>query len=371
VALRVTMISKACIVGAYQTKLEHIAAHEDIDLTVIVPPRWREGDRIQHLERAHTTGYRLVVTPMVFNASFHLHFYPRLRAILRESRPHVCHVDEEPYNLATYLALRAARDQGAKTLFFTWQNLLRRYPFPFCAMERFVHHHADAAIAGSCGASTVLRDKGYEGPLRVIPQFGVDPDLFSPAPASESDSPFTVGYAGRLVEEKGLHTLVDALADLEGAWKLDLVGTGPLREPLTSRFAQFGLRERVTFHGHVPSEQMPHHLRAMDTLVLPSLTRPNWKEQFGRVLVEAMACGIPVVGSDSGEIPHVIGDGGVIFPESHANALRDRLTTLRARPSRRRELGQHGRERVLNHYTQSHIAAETVALYRDLYEGRA
>ncbi|MFO7919033.1 MAG: glycosyltransferase [Anaerolineae bacterium] len=363
------MISKACIVGAYQTKLEQIAAYEDIDLTVVVPPRWREGGHTLHLERAHTDGYRLVVTPMVFNGSFHLHFYPRLCRILRESNPHICHIDEEPYNLATYLALHTARRQGARTLFFTWQNLRRRYPLPFRAMERFVHKHADAAMAGSEGASMVLREKGYEGPLRVIPQFGVDPDLFSPAPANAPHRPFTIGYAGRLVEEKGLHTLVDALAAFQGTWRLILVGRGPLRQALEERFSELGLKERVTFHDHVPSEEMPHYFRAMDTLVLPSLTRPNWKEQFGRVIVEAMACGVPVVGSDSGEIPHVVGDGGLVFPEGDARTLGKHLRTLRDDAPRRRTLGERGRERVLNHYTQSHIAAETVTLYRDLHEG--
>ncbi len=361
------MISKACIVGAYQTKLEQIAAYEDIDLTVIVPPRWRQGAHALQLERAHTEGYRLVVTPMVFNGSFHLHFYPRLRGILRQSNPHICHIDEEPYNLATYLALRAARRQGARTLFFTWQNLQRRYPLPFRAMEGFVHRHADAAIAGSEGAATVLRNKGYRGPLRVIPQFGVDPDAFSPAPADAPERPFTIGYAGRLVEEKGLHTLVDALADLQGTWRLILVGRGPLRHALEERFCELGLQERVTFYDHVPSEEMPHHFRAMDTLVLPSLTKPNWKEQFGRVIVEALACGTPVIGSDSGEIPHVVGDGGLIFPEGDAQALRGHLRTLRDDTPRRRTLARRGRTRVLNHYTQSRIAAETVALYRNLH----
>ncbi|MEA3407723.1 MAG: glycosyltransferase [Chloroflexota bacterium] len=356
--------------GAYQTKLEQIAAHEDIDLTVVVPPRWREGDHTLHLERAHTAGYRLVVTPMMFNGFFHMHFYPQLHAILRESRPHICHIDEEPYNLATYLALRTARRQGAKTLFFTWQNLLRRYPFPFRAMECFVHRHADAAIAGSEGAASVLREKGYQGPLRVIPQFGVDPDLFSPALADEPTRPFTIGYAGRLVEEKGLYTLADALADLQGTWRLILVGRGPLRHALKGRFSELGLKQRVTFHNQVPSEQMPHHFRAMDTLVLPSLTKPNWKEQFGRVVIEAMACGVPVIGSDSGEIPHVVGDGGLIFPEGNTEALRESLSSLRDNVARRRALGQKGRARVLSLYTQSRIAAETVALYRDLHAGR-
>ena len=74
----------------------------------------------------------------------------------------------------------------------------------------------------------------------------------------------------------------------------------------------------------MPSTEVPAVLRALDVLVLPSLTTPSWKEQFGRVLQEAMACAIPVVGSDSGEIPHVIGDAGLVTPEGDAAALRRR-----------------------------------------------
>ena len=363
------MISKACVVGAYQTKLEEIATHPDIDLTVVVPPLWREGRHELRLERAHATAYRLVVAPVAFNGHFHLHFYPTLPSILRQSRPTLCHIDEEPYNLATYLAVRAARRLGARTLFFTWQNLRRRYPPPFRWMESYVYRNADGAIAGSQGAADVLRSKGYIGPLRVIPQFGVDPTVFHPVSRPDQEGTLSVGYAGRLVREKGLDTLVEALASLPGSWKLVLCGVGPMRDELVARFSALGLAERVTYNGQVPSKDMPKYLAMMDVLVLPSLTRSNWKEQFGRVLIEAMSCEVPVIGSDSGEIPHVVGDGGLVFPEGDAEALRGLLVMLRAEPARRRELGVRGRKRVLANYTQAQIAARTVAFYREVCGG--
>ncbi len=360
------MISKACIVGAYQKKLEEIAAYPDIELTVVVPPYWREGRHFTALERAHVQGYRLVVAPVVFNGHYHVHFYPTLPDILRESRPDVCHVDEEPYNLATCLAIRDAHRVGAKTLFFTWQNLLRHYPYPFSEIERTVYRRVDGAIVGNRDAIRVLRRKGYTGIVRVIPQFGVDPDLFQPAGPRAEDRPFTIGYAGRLVEQKGLVTLLDAVHGLEGDWRLLLYGVGPFREALQTRSAALGLAGRVTFCDHVASTEMPRHLAELDALVLPSLTRPNWKEQFGRVLVEAMACGAPVIGSDSGEIPNVIGDAGLVFPEGQADRLRDALARLMSDRALREDLAAKGRARVLAHYTQKQIAAETVALYRAL-----
>ena len=365
--MRVTMISKACVVGAYQTKLEAIAAHDGVDLTVVVPPFWRENGRLTRLERAHTRGYELVVAPMALNGSFHFHFYPTLRAILQDAGPDLCHIDEEPYNLATYLALRDAQAVGARTAVFTWQNLLRRYPWPFPLLERHVYRHAHAIIAGNRDASVVLDRKGYRGLVRVIPQFGVDPDHFRAAEAVMSaPRVFTVGYAGRLVEQKGLSTLAEALGTLGGEWRLVLCGAGPLRRSLEARFAAAGASERVCFFDQVPAREMPQYLATMDVLVLPSLTRRNWKEQFGRVLIEAMACQVPVVGSDSGEIPNVIGEAGLVFPEGDARSLAGALAALRDHPGRRRELGALGRARVLAHYTQGQVAAETVALYREI-----
>lgn len=369
--MRVLMLSKACVVGQYQTKLEELAKQSNLELTVVVPPFWRDERGVLKLERAHTQGYTLLVEPMALNGQFHLHFYPTLRQILARVRPHIVHIDEEPYNLATFLALRAARRVNAKSVFFTWQNLLRRYPPPFAWFEAYAFRHSDYAIAGNVEAENVLRAKGYRGPVSVIPQFGIDPDTFTPHPTIEpinhpSNHPFRIGYAGRLVPEKGVDVLLRAVARLENNWELGIVGSGPEKAHLQSRVRELEIEEHVRFDAPRPSVGMPGWYAQVDVVVQPSLTRTNWKEQFNRVLIEAMGCGVPVIASDCGEMPNVIGDAGLIFREGDVDALRAHLAALQGDLTRRAELGKRGRARVLAHFTQAQIAAETYQVYRSV-----
>ncbi len=365
--MRVLMISKACVVGMYQRKLEELAKLPELRVLVVVPSFWRNGRQILPLERAHTAGYELRVLPMVFNGSFHLHFYRQLGQVMQQFQPEIVHIDEEPYNLATLQAMRLAEKNRARAVFFTWQNLNKRYPFPFSQIERYNLAHARLAIAGNREAEQVLRAKGYTGPVRVIPQFGVDPELYQPR--TEQDGPgnaLMVGYMGRLVEEKGLQVLLRSLAGLEGNWRLQVVGSGPYGAALRELAVELGIQARVNWLGYVPSTEAPGILRSLDVLVLPSLTRANWKEQFGRVLIEAMACEVPVIGSSSGEIPNLIGDAGIVFPEGDAVGLRDSLRWLVSDPGLRSVLGQRGRQRVLERFTQAQVAADTYAVYKEM-----
>ncbi|MGD8793213.1 MAG: glycosyltransferase [Anaerolineae bacterium] len=368
--MRILMISKACLVGAYQKKLEELAALPGVALTVVVPPYWRDERGVVELEREHTAGYELVVEPMAFNGRFHVHFYPRLGRQVRRVRPDLVHIDEEPYNLATAHALWLARRAGARSLFFSWQNLLRRYPLPFRLLERYVMGGVDYAIVGNQESGRVWREKGYGGPLAVIPQFGVDAQAFVPASGAQRRADagrgFVVGYVGRLVEEKGVDLLLEALAGLAGTWRAYILGSGPAREALQARARDLGLAGRVSFDRWIASGQMPAYYRQLDALVLPSRTRPNWKEQFGRVLIEAMACGVPVVGSDSGEIPNVIGDAGLVFAEGQAGALANHLARLMRDDQLRADLARRGRARVLARYTQAQVAADTYRVYQEI-----
>jgi glycosyltransferase involved in cell wall biosynthesis len=364
------MVSKACLVGTYQRKLEEMATCPDIQLTVAVPAAWRDARGTVYLERSHTRGYELVVEPLAFNGSFHLHFYPQIGRRIAQVQPDLVHIDEEPYNLATWHALRLARRHGARSLFFSWQNLRRRYPWPFSYFERQVLREVDGAIAGNQEGMLVWRAKGYTGPIRVIPQFGVDPQEFRPAqPASARSNgtqPFVVGYAGRLVFEKGVDLLLRAVAQLPAGVHVHVVGAGPERARLERLSRQLGLAGRVRWTALIPSAQMPAMLASFDCLVLPSRTQPNWKEQFGRILIEAMACGVPVIGSTCGELPNVIGNAGRLFPEADAQALARQLRELWQQPDRRAALSVRGRARVLAHYTQRQVAEATVGVYHDL-----
>ena len=335
--MRVVMLSKALTVAEYQRKCELIAAHDDIELTVFTPAAWAG----QPLERAHVSGYTLRALPIRFDGNFHLHHYPTLARELAASRPDVFHIDEEPYYLATFLALRAAgalrkrHEIPVKTLFFTWQNLLRRYPPPFNWMERHVLTHVDGGIAGNQEAAQVCRAKGFAGDMPVIPQFGVD-------------------------------ELLRAVAGLPDNAQLMVIGAGPERAALERLSGTLGLAGRVIFQPPCPSTDMPQVYAQFDALVLPSRAQANWKEQFGRVLIEAMACGVPVIGSTCGEIPNVIGDAGLIFAENDAEALRAQLARLIASPSLRETLARRGRERIQARYTMRRIADQTVEVYRRL-----
>jgi glycosyltransferase involved in cell wall biosynthesis len=380
--MRVVMVSKALVVGEYQRKLEELARLPGIELSAIVPPGWRGRYDAAPLELVHTTGYEMVVAPILLNGQHHLHFYPTIDRLLHRMRPDVLHMDEEPYNLATWHALRAAKKVGARCVFFSWQNLSRRYPWPFSHFERANYRRATHAIAGNNAAAAVLRAKGYTGPVTVIPQFGIDPDAFCPSqnqpPTQTSLLPteapgkgdFVIGYGGRLVPEKGVDVLLHACAALPFRnWSLRIMGDGPERPRLIAVADELKITKQISFLGRVPSAQAPDFYRALDLLVLPSLSRPNWVEQFGRVLVEAMACEIPVIGSSSGEIPAVLGDAGLVFPEGDASVLVESITLLAENPAHRTELARRGRARALAHFTHKQIAAETVRVYQQMLNG--
>lgn len=369
--MRVVLVSKALVVGAYQRKAEALAQAGqalDLELFVLIPPIWHDRRGRQVAQPRHTQGYTLRIIPLRLNGNYHLHYYPTLERELATIQPHVVHMDEEPYNLATWLGLRAAERIGAVGTFFTWQNLYRRYPWPFRMFERQNYQRTALAIAGNRDAAAVLRRKGFAGALEIIPQFGVDPDRFRPPPAAPVAAAHVlqIGYAGGLLPDKGIDLLLAACARLQGAWQLHLAGQGEGEALLRQQAATLGIADKISWAGQVDSDAMPAFYQQLDVLVLPSRTLSNWQEQFGRVLIEAMACEVAVIGSDSGEIPNVIGQAGLIFPVGASDVLYDQLQQLLVDRERRFQLGRLGRQRVLQQYTMDAIAIQTLAVYQRL-----
>ncbi|MGH2509898.1 MAG: glycosyltransferase [Ktedonobacteraceae bacterium] len=371
--MRVLMLSKALVSGPAQRKLEELAKCPDVELTLVTPPYWRhDNGTTQTLELLYTSGYRIIVTPMSLNGNYHLHSYPKLSKLMREVRPEIVHIDEEPYNFATFQAMRLAGHYKARTLFFTWQNLARDYPPPFRQMERYNYKHAAVALAGNREATDVLRRKGYTKAVRVIPQFGFDTEIYkrsAPRPPREPDAPFTLGFTGRLVETKGLTTMIEALTYLPAYCQAVFIGDGPMSSVLEAEAARLGVSARVLIKPSVRTYEIPAVLSEFDVHVLPSRTFPNWKEQFGRTLAEAMACETPVIGSNSGEIPYVLGDAGLIFPEGDAQALAACVRQLLDDPTLYATLASRGRQRVLENYTQEQIARQTFEVYQEMLAG--
>lgn len=380
------MLSKALVVGAYQKKAEELATLPGVELTVAVPPVWREpgvGDQV--LERRFVLGYQLAVLPIWLNGRHHVHFYPAIARLLAHVRPDVFHIDEESFNFATYQAMRAGVRYGARCCFYNWATVDRRYPPPFGWFEHYAFRHAAHAIAGVQAAAEIMRRHGYRGPISILPQFGVDPELFAPttddrptttdrqnnhqSSVVSGRSSFVIGYLGRLVPQKGLLDLVEALALLPTYMRVRLIGDGVQKPQLLARAAALGVRDRlelVAWTNDVPAE-----LRRLDALALPSHTTRGWKEQFGRVLIEAMSCGVPVVGSSSGEIPNVIGAAGLIYPEGDVPVLAATLERLAEQPVLYADLARRGRARVLERYTQAALARQYYEVYREMVANTA
>ncbi len=365
--MRVAIVSKTFVAEASQKLLEHIAARPGIALTLITPPEWRSDDgRTLPFTPRYTAGYAVKQTPVVLNGHYHFYIYRGLSRALRELKPDVVHIDEEPYNPAGAQAQRAALLVGAKSVFVTLQNLYKDYPFPFSAMEQYDYRHMAHMIAVNAAAGEVARRKGYAGPLSTFTMYGIDPELFQPAPRREPRAtPYTfiIGYLGRLTIYKGTGLLIEALASMPPHCRLRFIGSGPDEPTLRRMVVERGVADRVEFRAAVPTTGVPAALAEVDALAVPSLTQPNWMEQFGRVLIEAMACGVPVVGSDSGEIPHVIGDAGLVTPEGDVAALRAALLRLEANPALRAQFSHMGRERARRLFTNEAAARNIVGVY--------
>jgi glycosyltransferase involved in cell wall biosynthesis len=364
--MKVFVISHSSVVEGFRRKWAELAKSPGITLTLLVPSCWPEGgQQVRYVPDSATGPYRVIGARALFAGIHALHCYPLLPWYLVRHRPDVLHIEEEPWNTVTVVAAAVGRLLGAKVCFFTWENVRRAYPFPLSFFLRLVLRLSHRAVAGSDTARALLRERGFRKPVDVLAQHGIDPGpVRTPA-----NGTFTVGFAGRLVPEKGVTSLIDAVARLPRPARLLIVGDGPYRAHVVERVRQAGLEERVEMAGAVRHVDMPRHLARMDALVLPSLTTARWREQFGRVLVEAMALGVPVIGSDSGEIPSVIGDAGLVFPEGDSEELARRLEALRDDADFRRAMAERGRKRACTRFTNEVLAERLRAIFDELVPG--
>jgi glycosyltransferase involved in cell wall biosynthesis len=387
--MRILVASHTYIVDLNCEKLRALARLEPgIEVTIVVPQRWRPGgvqNRIIETQPRQEGSFRIVpVSNLSQNNQGLLCFGPDLVTLLRQFRPQIIQVEQGSKAIAYSQLITLNRFLGlkAKNLFFTWWNLPYDLKFPISAIEAYNLRHTDGLVAGNQDGVEILQQRGYKGPARVMPQLGVDETLFRPQPQPElaaqlgiQPSEFVVGFVGRFVEEKGLLTLGKALAGLrDRPWKWLLLGRGPLKETLLNWAQQEGLADRLIWVESVPHDEVQRYINLMNTLVLPSettyqfktLTSVGWKEQFGHVLIEAMACQVPVIGSDSGEIPYVIGDAGLVFPEGNASELQNCLQQLMEQPELATQLAKRGYERLLKQYTNHALASQLLSFYKEL-----
>jgi glycosyltransferase involved in cell wall biosynthesis len=355
--MRVLRISHSAVVTAWRGRE---AALRDRGMTVrtLSARRWEEGGRDVDLEPQpgeDVVGVRTLGRhPNVFL------YDPRpvWRALGEDWD--VLDLHEEPAALATaeVLLLRALRRSRVPYVLYSAQNLAKRYPPPFRWWERGALRHAGAVSVCNSEAGDVLRAKGLTAPAHVI-GLGVEPPegagSTQDAGVVGAAAPARTGYVGRLLApHKGLDVLLDA-AEADPRLHVAIAGAGPHEAALRRRAAGPALAGRVTFHGHLAGADLAAFYRTLGVLAVPSVPAPGWLEQFGRVAVEAMAAGVPVVASDSGALRDVVGGAGVLVPPGDAAALARALAEVLDDPERAAALSAAGRARAAE-YTWGAVA---------------
>lgn len=359
---RLLVVSHPAVLAVNQLPYAELRVH-GWDPFIVAPARWRHEyataafpPEVLPQLRGRVVGRRIVLPGRVQRHAYVM----RPGGLLSKLRPDVAFVEAEPTSVAaaqwSVPLMRAGVPFGLQAA----ENLDRPWPLVARAFRRWTLAHAAFVAARSPTAAALVHRVRPDVPAPVIPHHVPSWPGVSSAPRDA----FVAGYAGRLVPEKGLDVLIDAAASVDGT-VVRLVGNGPLRSQLEARAASRGVGLEIdTSTNH---ENMAAAYASFDVLVLPSRTTPRWAEQFGRVLVEALWCGVPVLGSDSGEIPWVINStgGGLTFPEGDATALRNVLIQLRDSPPLRRELAERGRQRARATFSVEAVARALDAALRD------
>jgi glycosyltransferase involved in cell wall biosynthesis len=369
-ALKVLMVAHNAVsrdIG--RLRYQPLAGDDDLDVHVLAPASWREYGRTMTADEPQDVGITLHIERILVRhlprIKWYAHFYPRLGRIIRGINPRIIHLWEEPWSV---VALQAALLRGnAAFVLEVDQNIIRRLPPPFEAIRRFTLKRADLVLSRSPDSTAVVRACGFEGPVLPI-GYGVDRDLFTAreeAAGRRGGGPLRIGYVGRLVEEKGLDDVLEAMRIAKCPTELFLMGEGPYEAKLKERAGQLALSNRVTILGWGATDEVAAFIKSLDVSLLLSQSTPTWCEQFGRVIIESQSCGVPVIGSTSGAIPDVIGGGGWIVPEHDPASLAALFDRLYRAPDEIIEKGAAGVENVESRFTYEATAKILAAAWRE------
>jgi glycosyltransferase involved in cell wall biosynthesis len=378
--MNVLVISHTYIAAINREKWRILAAcNPDVHVTVVFPTTWPSCLFSHQISTADVAADNVknctfIPLPALWTGNEVKYFYLplQLMRVLKSCKPDVIHVEQGVCALSYLQVIFFAKllRVKARFIFFTWINWeVKRSLSHRLIWQRVEHLNAyfsNGALAGNQKAKEILQKNGFNKPITVLPQLGVDTKIFYPQVETNSACEQKILYVGRIIVEKGIFLLLNAFATLSKQfpeWHLIFVGKGPDLEKLKQEIKDLNLEDIVKVFDPVAHEQIAPLLRSADILVLPSYDTDEWKEQFGHVLIEAMACKVPVLGSTGGEIPHVIADAGLVFEQKNEADLREKLGLLMQDNGLPKLLGEKGYKRVMKLYSHEAIARATIKVW--------
>ncbi len=366
--MKILFVSHSSVSEYHQQKLVILAEKYKHEIFLVTPPSWYEAGENQKLYTGNA-GIKYIPTKAFVIKEKLFHFYFNAEEIVKAIAPDIVHIEEEPYHPACYQFLMAAKKHWIKAIFFTWENINQKFNPLSRIFYRYNLKNADRAIAGNSDGRGILRENGFNRSVEVIPQYGINMEDYTKKEniLPEQGENIDLCFAGRLIPEKGLITVLQAIKDLPFV-RFHIAGSGDkyYTLKLKNMAKYFGIEERVIFCGSLKREEMKDFLNKMHILILPSVSLSRWKEQFGRVIIEAFASGVAVIGSTCGEIPNVIADAGFIFKEENPEDLKKKILELTQDKKLFKDCVEKGYNRVNKNYTNEIIAGQIDAIYREM-----
>jgi glycosyltransferase involved in cell wall biosynthesis len=374
--IKVLRLSHSAGVSTYRERERHLIQHP-LDVMLLLPRKWKHigGDG-----EAPQEEFAVKTVKTFGTGSIPLFAYDpfAVRDALLSFKPDIVDIHEEPYSVSCFEVMSMTRRilPGARTVFYSAQNIHKDYPFPFSWSEQYVYANSSGAYPCSSGVKEVLNAKGFAKQAPVIP-LGINTSVFKRRNVDRSrygipQDCVVLGYVGRLEQSKGVQYVIEALGQIKDSfdYRFVVIGAGSFQARLREQAQELGIADRVLWLGERPMNEMPTCLSLCDVGVVPSVTTKTWREQFGRTAVEFMACGVPVIASDSGSLPEVVSTAGIIVPEQNAGEFAEAIALLISEPELREELQQRGLALVESKYTWKRVAQMMFDLYQNALANR-
>jgi glycosyltransferase involved in cell wall biosynthesis len=369
--------------NAAKSILSSLGKHPLITLRVLAPEGgWDPlNRRYVRTDNQITENYTLV-TGKIYKSykDFSKPYIWGLEKEIIRFKPDIIHVFYEATSRIVLQALiyRKLFRPKAKVLYFGFENIFPDDWFVKPLTRRFYWKYVCNNIDGGAYANTEglnrLIEMGLPAETSRVLYWGIPLENYNYTEPFDFKRKlgltenFILGYVGRIEKAKGLNTVLKALEFLPDDTILFILGSGDYKNALNSKIDEKRLSKRVFLKERVPETEVGKYMSLFDILVLPSETTTKWKEQFGRVIPEAMSCGIPVLGSDSGAIPEVIGDAGFVFNEGNHTNLAENVSKVRLLDENDRiDLKQRMHLRVTDHFSIETFVEKLVELYSDIY----
>ena len=364
--MRAAIVSHTYIDPALRGKLRALAGL-GCTVAALVPDRWEDSATGEsHARWQADAGVQIIPVEVAGDADDlgGLNWSRRaLRRTLKDFRPDVVQVEEEPWTRAAAGAVAESRRIRVPVVGFTSETIPRPLPFRLSLRKRGVLRQLRGIITANHLSESLVAASNPALARLVTPQTGLVAPVTT-APGNHDR--FVIGFAGRLVPEKGLDVLLRAAVKLVGPWSLIVSGTGPAQEELEALAERLGIAARVRWLGAQPRDDRALLWPQLDCFVAPSRGTRQWVETLGPAVITAMAHGVPVVVARTGALPATVGEAGVVVPEDDPAALTEVLQRLMVSPADRGALAVAGRRRALQEFADEAIAQRTLEFWRSL-----